>query len=147
VLQLSSNTTAFWTVGQEATSHQTIVRIRGEITVFISSAAAALDGFQQYRIGIGMVTQDAFAAAALPTPGGDSDWPGWLWYHSGGALVEFSTIEAGQGMSMARIAIDSKAMRKWRLNETVFGAVTTAGEVGTATLDISASTRMLTKLS
>ena len=124
------------------------MRVRGEVTCFISSAAAALDGFLEYTLGIGVVSADAFGAGSgsVPTPGGDQDWGGWLWFHAGGALVEFSTTEVGQGMSMTRIQIDSKAMRKIGPNETMFMSGTVAGEVGTATIEFAASTRMLLKL-
>ena len=134
--------------GQEFLQAGTLVRLRGELAIWVVVATAPFDGFTSYSAGIGIVTADAFAvgASAMPSPRGDADWSGWIWHHSGAAIVEASTTESTQGLASVRLAIDSKAMRKVGVNEVVFGAVSFQTEVGTATVNFVLSTRMLVKL-
>jgi len=99
--------------------------------------------------GIGIVSADASAAgaASVPSPGSDSSWPGWIWYHAGGPLISLETTEVARGpLSAVRFTIDTKAKRKFRQNEVVFGAVQFFTEIGTATAIFVMRTRMLTIL-
>ena len=109
------------------------------------------DGFTAFTAGLGIVTADAFSAgaASMPTPEGDRDWGGWLWFHSGGALISRSVTEVDEGFPLGalRIPIDTKAMRKMSPNETIFGAVSFTTEIGTATVSFVGRTRMLFLLS
>ncbi len=136
--------------GTEFLQKLTLVRIRGEIALWIVSATAAFDGFTSLSLGIGIASQDAFAAgaASLPSPNGDPDWGGWIWYHRMGALVSPTTTEVATGpMDAVRVPIDTKAMRKVGPNDTIFGAVATVTEIGTVTVNFVMNTRMLIKLS
>ena len=139
--------TILWALGQEATTVLTTVRIRGEISLWLPLVTTVGDGFSAYYLGIGIASFDAFSAgiASLPTPQGDRDWGGWLWFHAGAAIVGNETTELFRGpMSAVRIQIDTKAMRKMSANEIIFGAISLVNEVGAAELDFVASTRMLT---
>ena len=59
----------------------TIVRIRGRFMAFLVSATAQLDGFSG-AFGIGLVTNQAFAAGggSVPGPVADDDWDGWMFH-------------------------------------------------------------------
>ena len=136
--------------GQEATIKSTLVRIRGEISLWLEAVGTIGDGYAEVDVGIGIVSADAFTAgaASMPSPALDKDWP-WWWHSSMGAIVGFSVTESENTgpISQVRAVIDSKAMRKIAPNETVFGVVATRNEIGVATLTFTMNTRMLTKLS
>jgi len=84
----------------------------------------------------------------MPSPQGDPDWPGWIWFHSGSSLVGFETTEVLRGpMSAVRVPIDSKAMRKNGTNNVLFGMVSMGTEIGTATANFQMETRILDKVS
>ena len=139
-----------WNLGQTSLGGVTIVRIRGEFCFWQRLATAIGDGFVRAAIGIGIVTTDAFAvgATAMPSPLGDVDWGGWMYYQAFGPIVGESTTEVFRGPMMAvRQQIDTKAMRKIQPNETIFGAFATSVEIGTTQVDFGAMTRMLVKLS
>ena len=127
----------------------TLVRIRGEMVLWVAVATAVGDGFTKGAAGIGIVTNDAFAigATAMPGPFTDPEWNGWIWYQSLAAIVSLETTEVARGpMGAVRIPIDTKAMRKLNANDTVFGAVELSTEVGTTTINFTMNTRMLSKL-
>ena len=135
--------------GQSSGGGVTIIRIRGELTMWLEVVTAIGDGFTRVGAGIGIVSTDAFSAGAgsMPAPLSDPGWGGWMWFYGGGAMIGASTTETFRGpMEAVRIPIDTKAMRKIHDNETVFGAVQTVTEVGTATLSFSMGSRMLSKL-
>ena len=135
--------------GQQALERVTIVRIRGVFTMWVEVATAIGDGFTRVAAGIGIATADVFAIGqtALPTPF-DLTWPGWIWHSIIGPVISLTTTEdGGAGLAMIRIPIDTKAMRKFRLNETLFGSVHVSGEIGTATVTFTMDTRVLVKLS
>ncbi len=134
--------------GFEFVDVDTIVRLRGELAMFLSAVVTIGDGFTRYDAGVGLVSADAFGVGvtAMPSPSLDKDWGGWLWHHSGGMIVGQETTELARGpMSAIRIPIDSKAMRKVSPNQVIFGAVSTVAEVGAVTLVFSMGTRMLIK--
>jgi len=123
----------------------TVVRIRGFIEVNLVAADAALSGFN-FAAGIGIVTLDAFTAgaASVPNPFSDIQWPGWLWHHLGGIHAPQEILDLNQ-VAAQRIEVDSKAMRKVRLNE-VMTLIMSFGETATATVNVRAATRALVKL-
>ena len=136
--------------GQESLQHQTIVRIRGELVLWLEVVGTIGDGFTKFSAGIGIVSADAFAigVTAMPNPGNDDEWPGWMWHHSAGSLVGLSVTEADNTgpISQVRIPIDSKAMRKWRSNEVLFGSVQLDTLIGAATVRFAMNTRILVKV-
>ena len=135
--------------GIESSKQETVVRIRGELSVLLTLATAIGDGFTRGSAGIGIVSADAFAigATAIPSPEADADWPGWMWYQSWGALIGLETTEVGRTSTNAfRIPIDTKAMRKIGPNEVLFAAVAFAVEIGPAEVSFVMNTRTLYKL-
>ncbi len=126
----------------------TIVRIRGHLSVSLTTAAAAEGGFN-WVAGIGIATEDAFTdigVTALANPFDDTDWPGWLWQASGTIASQVGALAVGDPTeNPVMVPVDSKAMRKIGINEVVFLSVQ-AGEAGTAVMSVAAYTRMLIKL-
>ena len=149
---LTAAATLLWATASVPTSDGlTIVRTRGEFSAFISSATTALDGFVEYAVGIGLVTAQALAigVTAVPSPLGEIGWEGWLWHHTGAALIQPQSTESNpipMGPSAIRGEIDSKAMRKVGANMRVIGVFEVGAEVGTAVVEFSANTRLLSKL-
>jgi len=137
-----------WNLGQSSGGGITIVRIRGAVDVWLEVATTVGDAFGDVAFGIGVVSGDAFAAgaASMPGPLSDPDWD-WMWVHYLGAVVSLTTVESAlEGLAATRIEIDTKAMRKLKPNQTVFGVLETEDETGAVTLSFSAFTRMLSKL-
>jgi len=125
----------------------TIARIRGLLTTSLQTTANAGDGFHG-AAGIGIVTADAFTVGvtAVPNPVDDIAWNGWLWFQF---FQEFSVgldEQAFTPKDYRHYPIDTKAMRKFGLNEVVFLSVQ-AVEVGAVEMDVRAATRMLLMLS
>ena len=74
----------------------------------------------------------------------DMDWDGWLWHQffflfTSGAIVSHSS------QNFLRLPIDSKAMRKLRVNDTV-AIVGEFTESGNAAMEVNADSRILLKL-
>jgi len=123
----------------------TVARTRGYIANILTTATNAGDGFE-WGYGICVVSGDAFGVGitAVPKPIDDMDWNGWLWHQLGGVFAPVVATIGGVN-AVQQIVIDSKAMRKVGINDvlTLIGQFV---EVGTATLEIHADTRMLFKL-
>ena len=129
-------------------SQVTIVRLRGDLLLYISGIGAALDGYN-WAFGIGITNAEAFSvggAASLPDPHDDSEWDGWFYHKYGTCYSPESTLNSGGGPSFMRVEVDSKAMRKWSENYTVFAVLSTT-EVGSAIMKVQFNSRMLVKLS
>ena len=134
--------------GQSTGGGLTVIRIRGELKLWLSLVSAVGDGFTSITAGIGVASSDAFTVggSSLPSPQGDPDWD-WMWFYAGSALVGEATTEVFRSpMSAVSIPIDTKAMRILKPNTTVFGAVSFGTEVGTAEADFVMNSRMLSKL-
>ncbi len=97
----------------------TIVRTRGEVSLLPTSPAAdlAISG----AFGIGIVSNDAFAAGAtsIPGPWSDPDWGGWFVWQSFFKKLEFADASGLNYPFNSSYQVDSKAMRKAESNETV----------------------------
>ena len=125
----------------------TIVRTRGFLEFTLRTADAVLAGFN-YVVGIGVIQADPFAvgAGSLPDPFTDADWPGWLYFHAGSMRTGVGALAVGDpSVNPFVLEIDSKSMRKLRLNEVMF-MVVQVGESSAATMDIAGLTRVLVKL-
>ena len=132
----------------------TLVRLRGHGYLYLTVASGVNDGFHG-AMGIGIVTAKAFTAgiASMPTPVTDLDWDGWLWHQffcvqspsAIGANAAIDTDLLIPGPSHYRFEIDSKAMRKFPTDMTLFWALQTT-LIGTATVTVLVQTRGLYKL-
>ena len=125
----------------------TIVRTRGELTIGLSAATAALDGFSG-AVGIGIVTTQAFnvGVTALPLPISDAEWDGWMWHQYFNVFAQSASPGfATDGGTFARYQVDSKAMRRLE-DEMTLVAVIEGTEVGTSTMNARFDSRILVKL-
>ena len=146
--QGSSGGAFLFNLGQ--TSQQdglTVVRIRGVLTQWLVSAAAAQDGFTG-AFGIGVTTLQAFSAgaASVPAPISERDWDGWMYWQAF-SLKANNVMAAGNNVQVPReafmsLVVDTKAMRKTDENMTVFAAAEYT-EVGTAVVARHFDSRML----
>ncbi len=123
------------------------MRIRGLFHVIQVLGAGNGDGFLG-AVGIALVNSDAFAAgvASVPGPQSDANWDAWMWHSYFDTRVITATLADGVNGPAAsqRIEIDSKAMRKWDLSETLV-MVIEGTEQGTAQIKFNADTRILLK--
>jgi len=128
---------------------QTVVRLRGHLQAFLKTASAGDEGFH-CAVGVGVVTADAFSIGitAVPDPIGDIAWGGWMFHQFFDLFAPSGTIadSFGGGPVIADFDVDSKAMRKIGINETLF-AVVEVVEAGTATMSIRFDSRVYIKLS
>jgi len=125
----------------------TIIRLHGFLEVSLTAATSARDGFN-WSAGICVVSLDSFTAgvASLPNPFTDIEWPGWMWHGNGAIRTAVAGLAVGDPThNPMLVPIESKSMRKFRLNE-VIALVVAAGETGTATMSVAGMTRMLAKL-
>ena len=127
----------------------TLLRTRGVINYYLSTASAAHDGFS-IASGIYMMTAEAFAvgATAVLDPIDDSNSDMWLWHSFADVNALTGTIADGVNAvgCVVRQVIDSKAMRKDFDSQRVLVGVTQVIERGTALMEMQADTRMLFKL-
>ena len=151
-LVLGTTPKQLWTQAISSTSEPklTIVRIRGWIRIICTNQLAVGDGFFG-AVGIGIVSDEAFAAGASAVPDprstAESDWE-WMW-HSFFDVHGITSAEADGSNAVAvewSKEIDSRAMRKMDGSQTMIG-VMGATEEGTAVGELFADTRLLLKLS
>ena len=133
----------------------TIVRMRGELLVYLTLAAAVNEGVVG-AAGILLVSDEAFAAgvASIPTPLDDVDFDEWIWYKTfslkaASVIAGGASTDADHMLSVsaaARFEIDSKAMRKFPVGKSLV-AVMEVIEQGTgASITANIQTRTLVKL-
>jgi len=100
------------------------------------------EGSQRLSIGIGVASQEAFAAAALPDPEVMSDFPtkGWVWraaYRIWGFAADQPTIFT------RRVDLDIRAKRKLDKGEAYINAFNAAQEGVTAVVNLTGIIRQL----
>jgi len=119
----------------------TIVRTRGLLSVEPQTAAADLSLVG--AMGIGIVTDAAFAAgaASLPGPITNQDWDGWFVWMPWAFTFE-SITQAGVLNFSHEWLLDSKSMRKVSDEETVVVMV----ESQVSAVRVSVQFRMLLKI-
>ncbi len=119
----------------------TVIRNRGFLSV--RATVTGVDADVVGAFGIGIVTQQAFAAgvASMPGPWTDSDWDGWMLLQPFAFRYDLTT-DVGRFISTIQIMLDSKSMRKMEANETLV----MMAESQAIAFDISAPVRTLVKL-
>ena len=125
----------------------TVIRLHGFLECSLTAANAQRSGFN-FVAGIGIITSDAFSVGvtAAPNPFDDIDWPGWMWMAQWSMRTAVAGLAVGDpSVNPVQIPIESKSMRKLRLNEVLFLSVQ-SGETSTATADVAGITRVLVKL-
>ena len=124
----------------------TLVRTRGLFDIFLDGPGTADgDGFFG-AFGIAIVTTPAATAGAvsMPTPITDATWNGWL-YHTYLSIHNPDITFGGSPAVSQRVVVDSKAMRKFPLDVTMY-AMLEVVEIGTATFNAFWDSRVLLKL-
>ena len=125
----------------------TIVRIRGIFQIGATGTpAAATDGIDG-AFGICIVSNDAFAVGvtAIPGPVTDMQWDGWM-YHRFVNSVATAWGSSADEYSFVDFEIDSKAMRKIGVNDTVCGVFEHTRHGAANAFQIWSDSRMLLKL-
>ena len=144
---VSSSAKLLGTTSLTVSEGQTIVRIRGILSLVLQTAASAGDGFLG-AAGIALVNSDAFAAGigSIPGPQSDANWDNWMWHSFFDVRVNTSTITDGVNAfgAQQRIVIDSKAMRKWDPAETLV-LMCEFTESGAASVNVNCDSRLLLK--
>jgi len=115
--------------------------------VILTAATAAGDGFLG-AVGIGVVNENAFTVGgttSVPTPVTDMDWDGWMWHQFFDLRTNVAGVGDGQSGISIGFDIDSKAMRILG-DEMILMGCTEVVESGTATMEVSADSRILAKL-
>ena len=119
----------------------TLVRLRGSLMLKLSAADAETAGFVG-AFGIGIVKAPAFAigVTAVPTPVTEQDDEEWIFWYP------ISVLGSGTGeAAVQRIDIDTKAMRKLTVGDTLYGVVELT-EAGVSVLETYFDSRMLIML-
>ena len=145
--EISASGSLLWDTGVSLAveTRATVVRTRGIVSVGLVGPGGTDGDSLSGAHGIGIITNDAFAASAFPTPLDDVDWPGWLW-HQFFDIAHGDVTAGSNDLTYQRNEIDSKAMRKLGDNEIVIG-VSEFVEFGALTWEIRADCRLLVKLS
>jgi len=141
----ASGAVIFGTAAAAQNDGLTVVRLRGVFAARITASSGASAGFFG-AIGIAKATAAAIAAgvASVPTPMTEGGWDGWLYHHFIHVFAQSATL-GDSDQEVLRLIVDSKAMRKLSIDESLYGALEVT-EVGTASMDVNFDSRVLTKL-
>ena len=125
----------------------TIVRTRGTFLIFLTSVGSNVDGLTG-AVGIGIVTTEAIAAGvtAVPGPFSDDEDELWLWHSYFHCIGASTSSPSQQPAATVRLEIDSKAMRKFPVGNSLFAACEVV-ETGVIAANSFINTRILFKLS
>jgi len=120
----------------------TLIRTRGLLTLLLTGATSAGDGFQG-AFGIGRVTSAALdvGIGSVPSPIAELAWDGWLYHTFFSCHAQDTSLRGGIAQAM-QIVIDSKAMRKFDVQEDIYAAIESV-EIGTAAMSVFFDSRML----
>ncbi len=144
----TASSKALWSFGAFGDRPVTIVRIRGHMAAYLLASTVVGTGFFG-AFGIGLVSDEAFAAGAASVPGPlvSSDWDGWMWHSFFDVRSITATIADGVNAAsvVARVEIDSKAMRCWDAESMTLIGMTEVVESVAGTLETQAETRVLIK--
>ena len=131
----------------ENVPNPTLIRIRGEVLVYLTAVGAS---GAQALASMGMIIQSKAAIAAgvasMPSPFTDigSDW---LWHYQVPLALRGSIGADNEalGAHVARIYIDNKSMRKVEQNQALVFIVENVVLTSTVTFQLSAGLRFLFK--
>ena len=120
----------------------TVVRVRGRVSAFTDDSSTP-GGFGTVYMGIIVTTATAFAAAAIPSPipPASNDF---LWWDS--VTVGASAADViGEDVTVDRIIVDSKAMRKVGINEVLVFVAQLITQEGVMVVNLAGGLRTLLK--
>ena len=142
-------TTIFPTAQQLVLDDLTVIRMRGELVLYLTVAGgAAGEGFR-WAFGMCVVTANAatVGATAVPGPLTDIAWDGWFVHDTGQLVTMSTTLSEASEMQQERIKIDSKAMRKTHNTDVIVAVLETIELGADSTMQAQLQSRMLVKLS
>jgi len=120
----------------------TLVRTRGGLSAWTDTSSSP-GGFGTVVVGIMQVQTAAVTGSAVPAPGSDpsSDWLWWDTLHVGASAADV----IGEDITVDRLKVDSKAMRKLKNNMTVIIVAQLLTCEGTMVVNLCGSIRFLLK--
>ncbi len=131
----------------EAVPNATLVRVRGEVLCQVSAIGATPSASLCF-MGLKLVTASAFAAGGVAQPGTDQG-SDWLWWYVVPFNLTAGTANApdpeGDGITVRRVVVDSKAMRKTKLNELLVFVSENVVVTSTQTHEVDGAVRVLFK--
>ena len=122
----------------------TILRCRGFVQAHFDATVQVGD-ILGLTFALGIVSTDAatVGATVLPDPTADADYP-WLWW---GDMILRSELAAGPGawgISAQRLEVDTKAMRRFKPNESLIWVMQSSIASGAPATEVSfGQTRVL----
>ena len=138
------------TVIQAVDAGLTIVRIHGELVMWLEAVGTIGDGFVRGAFGMCVVSENASGVGitAVPHPIDDNTWGGWIVHRSFGPLMGLSVTESDNTgpLSVIRTQIDSKSMRHFKETDVLIAALALTNEIGVATVSWGFQSRILLKL-
>ena len=139
---LTASGSAILGAGLSVNVGSTLLRTRGELSLFIVSVTTDADAMIG-AFGIGMASIEAFAAGigSVLKPLEHIDSSNWL-YHTMFNVQALGTESTNIGNRARFIEIDSKAMRKQDTDLVIYAAIEVV-EVGAVTMSVGFQSRML----
>ena len=123
----------------------TLARMRGRLRIALRSAVSLGDNITG-AFGVGVVKTTAAIAgiASVPTPVAEQDAESWLYWQavSMGSMSP-SPQWGSAGWAFFDVDIDSRAMRKLSLDDSIYAAFEGGTEVGNVTLNVFFDSRLL----
>ena len=124
---------------------ETLIRTRGLVTIRSDQVAASEDIIGAF--GIGVVTKQAISVGitAIPHPGTDAAWGGWVVHQYYGERFQFFSSVGinGGNNALSHYPVDSKGMRKIDEDE---GLVVVFENMAATGCNVTHSFRFLTKV-
>jgi len=142
-VSLAGATSALSQVFTPIVGGETVIRTRGMFGWGTDNPAG--DEPQMGAYGIAIVSEPAATVGitAIPTPGTDASWGGWLYHTYFMSNTEFASAVGVNFDNIRRIVIDSKAMRKVDENDRLVTVVENMSADGMVFQDF---TRFLSKV-
>ncbi len=144
----SNPVAAFGSTAVALSDGLTIVRIRGELLMYLTVADAINAGYDEVAVGICVVSENAAGVGitAVPTPITDVAWDGWMWMWQGSMKAAVANeFDRGQTSSV-RAIVDTKAMRKIKETDVIVAVAEAGAEATNASLSLRFNSRTLVKL-
>jgi len=122
---------------------ETVVRVRGILSIKSDQIASAENQIGAYGIGVVSAQAEALGITAIPHPSTDSSWGGWLFHQYFANALELATAVGFVTNKCVVTTIDSKAMRKVGDEERLVFVIENSAAFGIQVLD---PLRVLSKL-
>ena len=122
----------------------TILRCRGELLMYFDATKQVGD-LMIVTAALGIVSADAYTAGvgSMPDPAGEPEYP-WLWWGEWRLDSIVAAAEEGAGLTVHRVSVDTKAMRKIKPGQNIAWIFELGGVVGApATIIEQTQTRVL----